>query len=90
MSNIIELFIDRGPRVIIDGGLVSETIVQSERGTERIVHQPAEYRYFVDVVEADGGKIGMWDGLSYAEAMTEARACSADWGNAPIVNRCLS
>lgn len=87
MSNVIELFIDRGDRVIIDGGFISETVAQSERGTERIVHQPAEYRYFVDVIEGDGGTIGMWCGASYAEAMAAARAASADWGNAPVIDR---
>lgn len=86
MSNILELFINRGDRVIIDGGLVSETIVHSERGAERIVHQPPEYRYFVDVMQADGGG-GVWDGASYEEALEVARECSAELDNAPIIER---
>lgn len=87
MSNLIELFITRGDRIVIDSGIVSETVIHSERGVERIVHSPGTRRYFVDVVEGGGGTIGMWDGSFYVEALAAARACSVDWGNAPVIDR---
>ncbi len=86
MSNVIELFIASHPRVIVDVGEVVATITQSARGTERVDHPPGTRRYFVDVVDDDGA-IGVWDGQTYADAMIAARAASADWGNAPVIDR---
>jgi hypothetical protein len=91
MSNIVQFTprrSDRVDRVIINGSFVSETIVHSERGTERIVHQPAGYRYFVNLIEVgpDGGEMGLWDGKTHAEAMAVARQISRDWGNLPIID----
>ena len=85
--SIIDLFIVSGDRVIIDGGFITETIIRSAAGTTRIIHPPGTYQYFVDVVEADGCTIGMWDGATYAAALKVARECSADWDNAPIIDR---
>lgn len=89
MSNIVELFNDRVDRVIINGGFVSATIVHSERGTERTVHRPAEYRYFVDLIEVgpDGGEMSLWDGATHEEAMAAAREISRDLGDLPIIDR---
>jgi hypothetical protein len=36
--------------------------------------------FFVDAIEEDGGRIGMWDGLSYETAIIEASALSGDFG----------
>jgi hypothetical protein len=86
-SSILELFIVSGDRVIIDGGFIAETRIISASGTTRIKHPPGTYRYYVDVVEADGGIIGMWDGGTYTEAFAAAKTCSVSWDNAPIIDR---
>lgn len=36
--------------------------------------------YFIDVIEADGGRIGMWDGIDYVEAMQQASLLALDFG----------
>lgn len=87
MGNIVELFMKGIDHVVIDGGFLKETVTESERGVEHVTHPPGTYRYFVDVVEADGGVISMWDGSSYDAAMITARELSSDYSNAPIINR---
>ncbi len=46
--------------------------------------------YLVDVIEADGGRIPMWDGPNYADAKRTAAELSSDYGNAPIIDQVLA
>lgn len=43
--------------------------------------------YFVDVIESDGGRIGMWDGSNYFDALRGASELAADFGNVPVIDR---
>lgn len=75
MSNIIQF--PRKARIEIRGG----TVLQSEHEAD-----VGRWRFFVDVVEADGGRIGMWDGESHTAAMDAARELARDWGGCEILD----
>lgn len=49
-----------------------------------IVPHLGSWRFFVDVVEKDGARIGMWDGATYDDAIGEAEALSKEFG--PVVD----
>lgn len=70
MSNVTPLF-GRG-HVEIFGGVLSAVTVTDAKGTRTDTSQAGEYRFFVDLIEPDGGRMGMWDGPSYEDAIREA------------------
>ncbi|MGI3902546.1 MAG: hypothetical protein ACRYGP_16540 [Janthinobacterium lividum] len=43
------------------------------------------WRYFVDYVERDGGRAGMWDGPDLDEARQAARECG-EGGDFPVMD----
>jgi hypothetical protein len=75
MSNVIEFRFRKTDTVVLRGGIIIKSTVASEVG---------QFRYFVDVIEADGTEIGLWDGASYYDAVLEARDIAVDWGGAPV------
>lgn len=77
MSNIIKLR-DRA-RVEIHGGVITACIITDAAGTRSDDTDVGHFKYFVDVVEEDGGRICMWDGRDRSEAYIEARECAASW-----------
>ena len=72
MSNVVPLV--RQPRVVIHAGLVRETRYHHSAGVSVVQHTPPVRRFFLDY-EDDDGLIGVWDGESYAEALSAAQ----DW-----------
>lgn len=76
--------------VVIDCARIIETSHESCRGKSRIVHQPPKVSYFVTVCEADGGRIILWDGPTYAAARAEALKIAADWGGCQIIDHASS
>jgi hypothetical protein len=67
-------------RVEINGGTVVSQRVTDHRGTRTTFTGVGSFCFFVDVVEADGTRIGMWDGASYEDAIIEAHHLSAEFG----------
>jgi hypothetical protein len=67
------------PRIEIHSGTVTGCTVTDAKGT-RPVLVPVHRRFYVDVVEADGTSIGMWDGTSYDEAIRCADELAKDFG----------
>ncbi|MDO6966994.1 hypothetical protein [Rhizobium alvei] len=58
MKNVSHIEIEGGT-VIADGNCSLPTFI-------------GQYRYYVSVIEGDGGRICMWDGDDYADALMEA------------------
>nr|DAH62794.1 MAG TPA: hypothetical protein [Caudoviricetes sp.] len=56
----------------IVGGVVSSATITDANGTREEPGMVGKHRYFVDVVDKGGFRIGMWDGESHAEAREEA------------------
>jgi hypothetical protein len=73
------------PHVVIDGGTIQSQTITDHEGTRAVFTDVGSFRFFVDVVEADGTRIGMWDGKSYEEAIIQANILSADFG--PVQDR---
>lgn len=73
--------------VEIDGGLITgPIIIESERGIRAVPTLVGSYRYFVAVVENDGGKVTMWDGDSHACAVEEANSLKYSFSVGKIVD----
>lgn len=71
--------------VQIDGGVVTLATITGEHGTRPNYTSVGKYRFFVDVVEPDGGRLSIWDGPSHADAVREASELSRDFG--PVRDR---
>jgi hypothetical protein len=69
-SNVIPIF-GRG-YVEIHGGVVSSTTVTDSNGKHSIAAHVGHHRFFVEIIEPDGGRLGIWDGASYEQAILEA------------------
>jgi len=66
--------------VEITGGIVTAESYSDARGTRPVFNAIGEWRFFVDSVEADGGRICMWSGPSYEAAILEAEEMAAEYG----------
>lgn len=78
MSNVIPF--PRAVIVEIDGGVVRSSTITDANGTRSIPDDIGKFRYFVDVIETDGGRISMWDGTDHAEAIKQANLLALDFG----------
>ena len=70
--------LSKAKRVVVSYGMVSETRTVGVNGTRRYRHDPPVLHFFVDVYALDGGRAGVWDGASYADALAAARDWVAD------------
>lgn len=66
--------------VEIFGGTVQSATVTDEHGTRAVLTDVGKVKYFVDVIEADGTRIGMWDGTDHVEAVRQANMLALDFG----------
>ncbi len=66
--------------VEISAGIVQSETVTGATGTRPILTNVGRRLYFVDVIEPDGGRIGMWEGDSHAEAVRQANLLAIDFG----------
>lgn len=78
MSNVVPF--SRSASVEIYGGVVQSSTITDANGTRSIPTDVGQVRYFIDVIEADGGRIGMWDGADHAKAVQEANLLAHDFG----------
>lgn len=65
------------PRVEILGSVLQSSTIIDEHGSRPDFSEVGCYKFFVDTIDADG-RIGMWDGHSYDEAILRAHELSAD------------
>lgn len=72
--------------VEVCGGVVTSVVLHDERGRKRMDVPAGVQRFFVDVVDVDGTRIGLWDGGTYDQAIKEALAIQRDWAPARLVD----
>jgi hypothetical protein len=77
MNNIVQFRPRKTDRVVIWRGIIAKSSFAAEIG---------QCRYFVDLIEADGGEIGLSACSSYHEALIEAREIALDWGGVPVLD----
>lgn len=56
----------------ITGGIIQSATITDANGTRDEPSLVGQYRFYVAVVNKDGGRIGMWDGESHKTAREEA------------------
>lgn len=66
--------------VEINSGTVQSATITDAHGTRPDLTDVGKFKYFVDVIEPDGGRIGMWCGASYDEAKRQAEFLAKDFG----------
>jgi hypothetical protein len=64
----------------IDGGRLASSVRHDRAGPHPDYSRIGEFVFFVDIVEADGGRFGLWDGLSYDDAIRTAEVASREFG----------
>lgn len=64
----------------IVGGTVETATITDENGTRPILTDVGRFFYYVNVMEAGGGCIGMWHGTDHAEAVRQANILALDFG----------
>jgi hypothetical protein len=80
MSTILEFKFVPKPVVEIVGGIVTSSTTTDAKGSHVNDDEIGQHRYFIDVIEADGTRIGMWDGESRSEANREALELRIEFG----------
>lgn len=78
MNNVIKF--PARDRVEIHYGLVTGATVTDANGTRSVFDHVGEQRFFIDLVDADGGRLAMWDGESYDAAIIAAGDLSREYG----------
>lgn len=63
----------------IHGGVVREVTIHDVNGTRPSYQGIGDFHFFVDVVEHDGGRLGLWSGLDYEDAIRQAEAARIDF-----------
>ncbi len=63
----------------INSGIVRQSMVQDHAGT-RLLDEAGKFVFFIDYVEPDGCRVGLWSGEDRAEAFREARLAAQDFG----------
>lgn len=66
--------------VEINAGIVTSSKITDANGTRDVPDDIGKRKYWVDVIEAGGGRIGMWDGEDRREAWIVAEECRRDFG----------
>lgn len=66
--------------VEIVGGTVQSATVTDANGTRPVPADVGRFFYYVDVLERDGSRIGMWHGTDHAEAVRQANLLALDFG----------
>ena len=78
MSNVIQF--PHYVAIEITAGTVTGCTIHDADGVRSVPEAAGQYRYFVDVIEADGGRICMWSGGHRADAQREAEECRRGFG----------
>ena len=67
-------------RVEITAGIVTSSTVTDANGTHPDPGGIGKFKFFVDVVEANGCRISMWDGERHDDAVRVAEGLASDFG----------
>ncbi len=65
----------------ITAGTVQSATITDQSGTRSYLATVGQRRFFIEVVQADGTRIGLWDRDSHSEAVRQAGVLAACLGN---------
>jgi hypothetical protein len=70
----------------LDGGIITHSAVTDASGRYDILYaKKGHFRFFVTLVEEDGARLGLWDGVSVGTAIREALSARREFGiEAPV------
>jgi len=70
----------KAPSVEIYSGTVAASFITGANGTRPDPESVGKFKFFVDVVEANGCRISMWDGERHDDAVRVAEGLASDFG----------
>jgi len=80
MSNVIHFPRRPDHRFIeIDGGVIRSATKTMKVGTVSLPYEAGTFRFFVTLIDEDGGELGLWHGASYDDAVREAEQARLDF-----------
>lgn len=69
----------RPSHIEIFGGIVRDVTITDANGSRPSYEDIGDYQFFVEVVEHDGGRMSLWSGLDYEDAIREAESARIDF-----------
>ncbi|MEO6013936.1 MAG: hypothetical protein ABIQ30_10180 [Devosia sp.] len=69
----------------IDGGILKSTTRHTAAGSYPEYIGIGDYHFYVDLIEEDGARIGLWSGFDYSTAIIEAEVARVEFGVAERV-----
>lgn len=71
----------------IDGGLLQSVTVTDAAGSRPVHAGIGDYFFFVTVVGVAGGRLCLWSGFAYSDAIREAEAARCEFGiSGPVID----
>jgi hypothetical protein len=67
-------------RVELTSGIVTDATIHNWAGVRTLPAEISKHRFFIALVEADGGDLIIWDGAEYGAAIAEAEEIRTEWG----------
>lgn len=65
--------------ITIDAGTVTASYTEGESGRRYNDHEIGTFRFYVAAVEANGGRLTVWSGSDYEDAMRAAERARVDF-----------
>lgn len=75
--------------VEVTSGTVQSATITDQDGTHPLSALVGKRQFFVDVIDKDGARIGMWDGENHADAILTARELAADFSG-KVIDRAMA
>lgn len=63
----------------ISGGVDRDVTIHDANGSRPSYQGIGNFHFFVGMVEHDGGRLGLWSGLDYEDAIRQANAARIDF-----------
>lgn len=77
----------RLPHIEIFDGIIQSTVHHDGAGRHVDNSDRGRRCFFVDMVEADGTHLGLWDGFAHDTAVLQAERSRREWGLESVVDR---
>ena len=73
-------------RIELDAGRLRETVIIDAGGRRPDYSQVGDLTFIVEAIELDGGRLCLWTGLRYDDAIRQADRHSRGFGLIPVVD----
>ena len=72
--------------VEIDSGVVRSVTITDHTGKRVVPYLAGKLTYFVDLIDTEGGRLGLWSGISYELAVAVAESSLKEFGVTEIAD----